>query len=65
MNSFKESGLAKEKKNAITFGTCVLMTPSTINVIPCKFMSNSQGVNTVLVLSEIVGLMWGPVSEVA
>ena len=41
------------------------MTALAIYVIPCKFMCNSQGVNAVFVQSEIVGLIWGPVSKVA
>lgn len=41
------------------------MTALAIYIIPGKFMSNSQGVNAVLVQFEIVGLMWSPVSEVA
>ena len=53
------------RKNVFTFWTCVIMTALAIYVIPCKFMCNSQGVNAVFVQSEIVGLMWSPVSEVA
>ena len=41
------------------------MTALAIYVIPRKFMCNSQGVNAVFVQSEIVGLMWSPVSKVA
>ena len=53
------------RKNALTIWACVIMTALAIYVIPCKFMRNSQGVNAVFVQSEIIRLMWGPVSKVA
>ena len=53
------------RENVFTFWTCVIMTALAIYVIPRKFMCNSQGVNAIFVQSEIVGLMWSPVSEVA